>query len=91
MKEAIQDLEMTTLAAIAAADDERALDEVRVAVLGKKGSLTAMAAGMRDVPADRKAAGRPVAERRAAGHHRCAGRAESGHRQGGGPGIGGRH
>lgn len=54
MNEAIQALQNETLQAIAAAGDDRALDEVRVAVLGKKGTLTAMAAGMRDLPPDQK-------------------------------------
>jgi phenylalanyl-tRNA synthetase alpha chain len=35
--------------------DERSLEDVRVAVLGKKGSLTLAAAGMRDVPKEDKA------------------------------------
>ena len=54
MNEAINDLQSRTLAAIEAAADDRALDDVRVAVLGKKGTLTLMAAGMRDLPADQK-------------------------------------
>lgn len=54
MNEAINELQSRTLAAIEAAADERALDDTRVAVLGKKGTLTLMAAGMRDLPADQK-------------------------------------
>ena len=54
MNDSIQALQASTLAAIAAADDDRALDEVRVSVLGKKGSLTTMAAGLRDLPPDQK-------------------------------------
>jgi phenylalanyl-tRNA synthetase alpha chain len=44
------------LAAIAAADNERALDDARVAVLGKKGTLTLASAGIKDVPKEDKAA-----------------------------------
>ncbi len=44
------------LAALATIHDEAALENFRVAVLGKKGSLTAIAAGMRNVPPDQKAA-----------------------------------
>lgn len=54
MQDTIQKLQDETLAAIAAAADERALDDTRVAVLGKKGSLTVLAAGMRDLPPDQK-------------------------------------
>lgn len=42
------------LAAVAAISDEAALEEARVAFLGKKGRLTAVAAGMREVPAEQK-------------------------------------
>jgi phenylalanyl-tRNA synthetase alpha chain len=54
MQDTIQKLQDETLAAIAAAADERALDDTRVAVLGKKGSLTQLAAGMRDLPPEQK-------------------------------------
>ncbi len=54
MNDSIQALQASTLAAISAAADDRALDEVRVGVLGKKGSLTTMAAGLRDLPPDQK-------------------------------------
>ena len=54
MQDTIQKLQNETLAAIAAAADERALDDTRVAVLGKKGSLTLLAAGLRDLPANEK-------------------------------------
>jgi phenylalanyl-tRNA synthetase alpha chain len=40
MKEQIPAIQSEALAQIAAAADERTLEEVRVAVLGKKGSLT---------------------------------------------------
>lgn len=54
MQDIIQKLQDETLAAIAAAADERGLDDTRVAVLGKKGSLTLLAAGLRDLPPDQK-------------------------------------
>lgn len=44
------------LASLAGIHDETALEAFRVAALGKKGSLTAIAGGMRDVPPDQKAA-----------------------------------
>jgi len=50
MKEQLLLVQNEALAAIAAAQDARALEETRVAVLGKKGSLTALSAGMKDVP-----------------------------------------
>ena len=56
MKEQIPAIETEALARIAGAHDERALEEVRVAVLGKKGTLTLAAAGMKDVPKEDKAA-----------------------------------
>lgn len=55
MKEQIPAIQTAALAQIAAAHDERSLEEVRVAVLGKKGSLTLAAAGMKDVPKEDKA------------------------------------
>ena len=56
MKEQIGSIETEALADIAAAATERALDDARVAVLGKKGTLTLAAAGIKDVPKDDKAA-----------------------------------
>ena len=44
------------LAELSAIHDETALEAFRVAYLGKKGKLTAVAAGMRDVPPDQKPA-----------------------------------
>ncbi len=55
MKEQIPAIQSDALARIAAAEDSRVLDEARVAVLGKKGSLTVLAAGMKDVPKEDKA------------------------------------
>ncbi len=56
MKDPIEAIQADALACIAAAADPRALDDARVAVLGKKGTLTEVSAGMRDVPKDDKAA-----------------------------------
>lgn len=44
------------LAAIAAATDERSLDDARIAFLGKKGSITAASAQMKDLPNEEKPA-----------------------------------
>lgn len=55
MKEQIPVIQSSAIAQIAAAADERTLEEVRVAVLGKKGTLTVAAAGMKDVPKEDKA------------------------------------
>jgi phenylalanyl-tRNA synthetase alpha chain len=55
MKEQIPAIQTAALTQIANADDERSLEDVRVAVLGKKGTLTLAAAGMRDVPKEDKA------------------------------------
>lgn len=55
------------LVAIPAAQDEAALEALRVGYLGKKGSVTLLGAGMRDVPADqKKAAGAKLNEVREA-------------------------
>ncbi len=55
MKELIPVIQSEALAQIANANDERSLEDVRVAVLGKKGTLTLAAAGMKDVPKEEKA------------------------------------
>ena len=54
LEETIQAVQSAAMAAIHAAADDRALDDVRVGVLGKKGSLTGLSSGMRDLPADQK-------------------------------------
>ncbi|SHJ63495.1 phenylalanyl-tRNA synthetase, alpha subunit [Rubritalea squalenifaciens DSM 18772] len=54
MKEQIETIQADALAAVAAATDERSLDDARVAFLGKKGSLTLASAGMKDLPNDQK-------------------------------------
>jgi phenylalanyl-tRNA synthetase alpha chain len=56
MKDQIEAIQADALACIAAAADIRALEDARVAVLGKKGTLTEVSAGMRDVPKEDKAA-----------------------------------
>ncbi|MFM2241682.1 MAG: phenylalanine--tRNA ligase subunit alpha, partial [Verrucomicrobiota bacterium] len=55
MKEKIDAIQAEALARLATADDARALEDARVAILGKKGSLTEISAGMRDVPKEQKA------------------------------------
>ena len=56
MKEQIGAIEIDALAHIAAATSERSLEDARIAVLGKKGTLTLAAAGIKDVPKEDKAA-----------------------------------
>jgi phenylalanyl-tRNA synthetase alpha chain len=54
----LADLRVSTLTAIAAAHGEAALEEVRIAALGKKGSVSALMAGLgKMAPEERKAAG----------------------------------
>jgi phenylalanyl-tRNA synthetase alpha chain len=55
MKDQIPAIQSSALAQIAQATDIRALEEARVATLGKKGTLTLAAAGMKDVPKEDKA------------------------------------
>ena len=60
-------LRSEALAALDSAHDESALEAVRVHYLGKKGLITALSAGMRDVPPDqRKEAGARLNEVREA-------------------------
>lgn len=54
LEQRLEELRAHTLTAIAQAHDTAALDEVRVGVLGKKGSLTEVLRGMRDVAADER-------------------------------------
>jgi phenylalanyl-tRNA synthetase alpha chain len=49
-------LNSEALSSLNSITDEAALEAARVQFLGKKGSLTALSSGMRDVPADQKAA-----------------------------------
>ncbi len=65
MNEQVPRIRAEALGKIAAAGDLRALEELRVSILGKKGSLTALAAGMKDIPpAGRAEAGRLLNEAR---------------------------
>ncbi len=50
----IEIIQTDALAAITAAHDEKSLDDARVAFLGKKGRLTAAAAGMKDLSPEQK-------------------------------------
>ncbi len=54
MIDELEAIQTEAMAAIAAAGDEPALEELRIAFLGKKGRLTAAAARMREVPKDQK-------------------------------------
>ena len=54
MKQEIETIQADALAAIAAAGDEKSLDDARVAFLGKKGKLTAASAGMRHLSNEEK-------------------------------------
>ena len=56
MNESIGTIQTAALAQIAAAACERALEDARVAVLGKKGTLTLAGAAIKDVPPAEKAA-----------------------------------
>ena len=54
MNQEIESIQTDALAAIAAACDEKSLDDARVAFLGKKGVLTAASAGMKDLSKEDK-------------------------------------
>lgn len=57
----LQTLETTTLADVSAAADEAALEQVRIAALGKKGSISALLAGLGKMsPDERKAKGAKI-------------------------------
>ena len=56
MKEDLARIQAEATQAIASAADEASLDKVRVAYLGKKGSITAISASMKDVPKEEKKA-----------------------------------
>ncbi len=65
MEEKLQKIREEALRAIEAADTPQALDEVRVKYLGKKGELTAILKGMKDVaPEERPKVGQLVNETR---------------------------
>ncbi|TAE73418.1 MAG: phenylalanine--tRNA ligase subunit alpha [Verrucomicrobia bacterium] len=55
MKDQIEAIQNEALSRIAQAADTRALDDARVVVLGKKGTLTEISSGMRDIPKEEKA------------------------------------
>lgn len=54
MIEELEQIKRDALSAIAAIQDEPALEDNRIGFLGKKGRLTAASAGMRDVPKEQK-------------------------------------
>ena len=54
MKEKLQGILQTAKEQLAAAKDSRALDEARVKFLGKKGELTALLKGIKDVAAEER-------------------------------------
>ena len=67
MKNKLQNIKDEALAAIAKADKPESLNDVRVKFLGKKGELTAVLKGMKDVaPEERPKVGQMVNETRAA-------------------------
>ncbi len=55
MKDQIEAIQTEALARIEAAHDARTIEDARVAILGKQGTLTKVSAGMRDVPKEDKA------------------------------------
>jgi phenylalanyl-tRNA synthetase alpha chain len=56
MQQQLESIQTDALAAIAAANDQRRLDEVRVGFLGKKGAVTLAAAGIKDIPNEQRPA-----------------------------------
>jgi len=56
MKERVKQLQQEAISALHRADDLIALQDVRVKILGKKGSLTEVMKGMRDLSADERPA-----------------------------------
>ena len=67
MKDKLQKIREEAVRQIKASEELSKLNEVRVAFLGKKGELTAVLKGMKDVlPQDRPAVGQLVNETRAA-------------------------
>ena len=67
MKDKIASVQQAALARIAAVADMKGLEDARVGILGKKGSLTQVQQGMRDVPKEEKpAVGAMLNEARAA-------------------------
>ena len=67
MKEKLQEITKKAMEQIDAAEEMSSLNDVRVAILGEKGELTAVLKSMKDVkPEDRPAVGQLVNETRAA-------------------------
>ncbi len=67
MKDKLQEIKKRAVEQIEAADEMNALNDVRVAILGKKGELTAVLKSMKDVkPEDRPMVGQLVNETRTA-------------------------
>ena len=67
MKDKLQEITKRAMEQIEAADEMTSLNDVRVAILGKKGELTAVLKSMKDVkPEDRPAVGQLVNETRSA-------------------------
>ena len=67
MKDKLQEITKRAMEQIEAVDEMTALNDVRVAILGKKGELTAVLKSMKDVkPEDRPAVGQLVNETRSA-------------------------
>lgn len=56
MNDSLSAIQTEALARIAAAADTRALEDTRVAILGKKGSLSLAAGAIKDIPNEEKAA-----------------------------------
>ena len=54
MKDRLQQLQEDALSALQQAEDLRSLQDVRVQILGKKGSLTEVMKGMRDLSAQER-------------------------------------
>ena len=54
LKEELEELRTRALANIEGAQDSKTLEDVRIEVLGKKGSLTAALRGMRDLPKEER-------------------------------------
>ncbi|PLX87372.1 MAG: phenylalanine--tRNA ligase subunit alpha [Desulfuromonas sp.] len=54
MKQRLEQLQQDVLAALLKADDEKSLQDVKVGFLGKKGTLTELMKGMRDLSADER-------------------------------------
>ena len=63
MKEKLAKLREEVLAQIEAAENLERLNEVRVGVLGKKGALTELLKGMKDVAAEDRTEGRTDGKR----------------------------